>query len=325
MVDELIQLALCPVCGKENIQRVIVGREMMFGYREQFRYVECSHCKSLSNLDVPKDLSRYYPSDYLSLQAREDGALKRILKRARFMHVWGKESKVGGLLVSLFGTPRIANWLQPTGVNLNSSILDVGCGKGFLLRQLHNVGFRNLVGIDPFLERGLDISDGLCLRKCNLAEVDGRQFDLILFHHSLEHTSDLEGALAAARRLLANGGYVVVSIPVAASYACRCYGADWAQLDAPRHLVIPSAAGMKTLATRAGFAVTRIEYDSDGFQFWGSELVAADVPLMSDRAFNPRARRSRFKKADLLKFSSRAAELNRCSDGDQATFYLQLA
>ena len=39
---------------------------MMFGLRDQFLYGECESCHSLQLLDLPTDMSRYYPPGYYS-------------------------------------------------------------------------------------------------------------------------------------------------------------------------------------------------------------------------------------------------------------------
>ena len=50
------------------------------------------------------------------------------------------------------------------------------------------------------------------------------------------------------------------------------------QLDAPRHLVLYSLAGLRRLAEAEGFGVELVAFDSTGFQFWGSELVRDGIP-----------------------------------------------
>ena len=70
------------------------------------------------------------------------------------------------------------------------------------------------------------------------------------------------------------------------------------------------------LAEKVGLVVTRIEYDSTEFQFWGSELntrgVASGVVLPD----------SHFSRRELKDFKVRARQLNEQHLGDQAVFYL---
>ena len=61
--------AACRICGNASDNRAHVAREMMFGTRERFDYVECARCGCLQIRDVPADLSPYYPADYYSLAA----------------------------------------------------------------------------------------------------------------------------------------------------------------------------------------------------------------------------------------------------------------
>src|SRR5690606_17617266 len=96
---------------------------------------------------------------------------------------------------------------------------------------------------------------------CSLSEVK-EQFDLIMFHHSLEHMAEPRQVFTEVARLLRPGGTVLIRVPVAGAYAWRQYGANWVQLDAPRHLFIPSAGGMKLLGEAVGFQVTKTIYDS---------------------------------------------------------------
>jgi hypothetical protein len=53
----------------------------------------------------------------------------------------------------------------------------------------------------------------------------------------------------------------------------------WYQIDAPRHLVIPSQRGLRLVAQQLGLEMARVEYDSNETQFGCSEQYAQDVPL----------------------------------------------
>jgi hypothetical protein len=113
----------------------------------------------------------------------------------------------------------------------------------------------------------------------------------------------------------------VLRLPLAGSWAWRQYGTRWVQLDAPRHLFLPSVGGLHLLAARIGFSVAQVMYDSDGFQFWGSELYQRDLPLHEEGsdALPPPI----FDPVELDDFERRATDLNVRGDGDQAAFLLR--
>lgn len=312
----------CRFCTSERPGREIVAREMLFGYRDEFDYVECSRCGSLQIKEVPADLSKYYPQDYYSFSVQRDAVLKRWVKKRRFQAVYGEGGLLGRLVVGLWGKPPLASWLKPTGAAFDDAILDVGSGSGDLLLQLHDVGFTNLIGVDPFLTHDKTLVDGVCVLKRELREVDGR-YDLIMFNHSLEHVPRPEEELRAAARLLETGKHVVVRLPLAGSYAWRTYGADWVQLDAPRHLCVPTEEGMRSLADRTGYEVDDVLYESRSFQFWGSEQYRRDIPHMDERSYRQHPKRSLFSVEDIRAFQRRAEELNQAGDGDEACFFLR--
>lgn len=92
-----------------------------------------------------------------------------------------------------------------------------------------------------------------------------------MFHHSFEHISDPLEALETVRSLLAPNGRCLIRVPVV-SWARNEYGANWVQIDAPRHFFLHTEKSMEILAEKVGLEITRVEYDSTEFQFWGSEL-----------------------------------------------------
>jgi len=110
--------------------------------------------------------------------------------------------------------------------------------------------------------------------------------------------------------------YLLIRIPVTSSYAWKHYGVNWMQLDPPRHLYLYSPKSLEILASKAGFIVEDIVFDSSEYQFIGSELYQRDIPLMA--GWNQEI----YSKAEVENFRLQAQKLNSTGEGDQACFYL---
>jgi SAM-dependent methyltransferase len=87
-------------------------------------------------------------------------------------------------------------------------------------------------------------------------------FDLITMFHVLEHLKDPAGYLAAARRLLAAGGKLVVQTPNLDCWQYRLFGARWSGLDAPRHLYDFRLEDLRSLLENNGFRICRVKHFS---------------------------------------------------------------
>jgi SAM-dependent methyltransferase len=309
--------ATCRACGTSaSGARWYTVREMQIGLRESFRYFECAGCDCLQIGEVPADLGRYYPKDYLGHQLDPPMPGPRgWLRRRRNRHTLAGRGVLGRLLDSLtrFRYAEVGRVLVPLGVPPSARILDVGCGAGQLLRDLAAAGYRDLTGVDPFLDGDRSYPEGVRLLRRELHEVDG-EFDLLLFVHSFEHVPNPRESLRSAARLLAPGGYCIVWSPTVPCYAWEHYREEWVQLDAPRHLLIPSPEGMRRMAQEAGLRLEEVRYDSDHLQFSGSELYRRGLPLMGNLEQVPRRKIRRWRRA--------AVRLNAEGRGDQAAFLL---
>jgi hypothetical protein len=162
--------------------------------------------------------------------------------------------------------------------------------------------------------RSTTTADCSC-KKGTLSDVEGK-WDLIMFHHSLEHIEDQRGTLARVGQLLGPDGWCLIRVPTVDSDAWDEYRDRWVQLDAPRHLTLHSMASMERLADSAGLRVEAVVHDSTAFQFEGSELYRRGRPL-SDLA------RSGVPRGQRRAYATRAAALNRVGRGDQAAFFLR--
>jgi len=307
---------------------------MMYGTREAFPYYECAACSSLQILEVPEDLSKYYPSDYLgsppaqsatAIQSHIPKGLRLFLRQQRVRYILSGKNPIGWLAARV-GRDYFAydwSWLRIATVNPNSRILDAGCGPGWLLSSLQVQGFTNLTGQDLFQKWQIE---GLTILRCPLSEVDG-VFDFIMLHHSFEHMPDPLTTLKDIKRLCAPRGVILIRLPVAGCLAWKEYGVDWYQIDPPRHLVIPSRRGMEILAERAGLQLFRVDFDSDERQFCCSEQYRQGIPLKDPRSYTAPQRSTTepdlFSPSQISSFKAKAREVNINGEGDQACFYFR--
>lgn len=296
----------------------MIARDRMLGVPGEFRYAECAACGCLFLADPPASLDAYYPASYYAFAPRRPRARAReALRTLRLRVAYLGDGAVGGLLRRNMPAPlRFArSWFAHTAAGTDARILDVGCGSGDLVRDLARVGFRHVVGIDPYLADAAPTPPhGARLVRGTVDQLAG-EFDLVMFHHSLEHAPDHASVLRHVARLLRPGGWCLVRTPTVPCLAWERYRDRWVQLDAPRHLVIHSPRSMRMMAERAGLVLERVEYDSTEFQFVGSELYRRDRSLRDGlAAFTRRQRRG---------FAQQAAALNARSQGDQAAFFLR--
>jgi SAM-dependent methyltransferase len=301
---------------------------MMFGTRERFDYLECGRCGTVQLLEIP-DLSRHYPPEYLSFDESRPIDLsttlgRRIGARLAGMHLIKGRGLLGKLVLA--AKPWIAAHFPDSlrdpllRLRFDSRILDYGCGNGHLLRTLRYFGFSRLTGADAFIEGDL-VYPGVTIYRRHLAEL-APAFDLIMLHHSFEHLPEPAAALRELSRLVANGGHVLIRMPIV-SHAWERYGADWVQLDPPRHLFLYTERAFRELCQANGLEVVKVVYDSTSFQFWGSEQYRLDIPLNDPRSLNRPESESVFTAGQIEDWDARAIKLNAASEGDQACFYLR--
>ena len=316
----------CVVCGNGRFAHEYKLREMLLGLREEFWYDECSSCGSLQIRELPASMDKYYPPSYGIITVKSD--VPGLLSEAsRF---WGAISHRMGLK----GRNPMARLVERTYPELapivhakrleatpGSRILDVGCGSGGYLRALKALGFQNLTGIDPFIDPSVRVR-GIEFQKKEISELSG-EYDIILFNQTLEHIPLPSTAMRAANRLLRIGGRCMVRLPVYPSYCWEKYGTDWAQLDPPRHLFIPSVRGLKMLAEDCGFRKYFMEFDSIDFGFWASAQYSMDVPLLSEKSYATHPERGLFSKETIASFREMAKKANQEGKGDQAALYLE--
>lgn len=321
----------CHICGNSEGNITHRAREMMFGTREEFDYFECAECGTLQLVEFPADMSPYYPSGYFSFDGEKkldiaETFARRVATKLVGKHLVKNNSALGKFIAERktwieYHFPK--SLLDINGIDFYSRILDFGCGAGTLLQKMHYFGFRNLTGADAFIERDISYPTGVNIYKRALEEIEPA-FDVVMLHHSFEHLPDSRAALHEIHRILETSGTCMLRIPVK-NFAWEKYGVSWVQMDPPRHLYLYTENAIKKLARENDFTVEKVVYDSDNFQFWGSEQYINEIPLYDPRSYLSHLdiSKSIFTEEQMNDWQREAEKLNASGRGDQACFYLR--
>jgi len=222
----------------------------MIPTRESFEYFECGVCHCLQISKIPDDLERYYGADYYSFKPQNN----------KFNEVNREEIKKMDM----------------------SPILDVGCGAGDFLCELRRLGYVNLTGCDPFLDHDIFYGDDIKIHKKTIHQMEGK-YDKIFMNDSFEHVTDPHEVMDSIKRLLSPNGIARIAIPIYPNIAYDMFGADWYQLDAPRHIFLHSRQSMELLVKEHNLRIVEIEYNADVSQIFRSYLYSKDIPFWDQK------------------------------------------
>lgn len=127
--------------------------------------------------------------------------------------------------IKAFRLDRLPRWLDR--IPRDAHILDAGCATGYMLSLLWESGYYNLFGVE-LSEQLAQIAKSLLPSDANvtvsdirdfLVQTPAESFDVILFHHVLEHIPR-EHTITLLRefhRVLKPGGYLNIRVPNASS------------------------------------------------------------------------------------------------------------
>ena len=301
----------CKICQNADQNQPFRVKEMMYGLREEFLYFQCSVCGCLQIHEPPQDMAKYYPADKYYSYHQQMKKVGKLRSSAHKLLFWGYKNK---LLPATFRYLRAFPILSIIkNIKKTASILDIGCGSGVLITEMHKWGWRSLTGIDPYIEKDVVSNSGLQILKQNIFEHSG-QYDFIMMNHSLEHMDNQQEVLHRCCKLLNQNGLLLIRIPVSDCYFFRKFGVNWHAIDAPRHFFLHTKKSVCLLADATGFFVENIEYDSDISHFLRSENLCRNMTWYEDVKIDAKRKRILTEQSQLL---------NLLHDGGQACFFLR--
>ena len=187
---------------------------------DSFEIRKCLDCGLSYTFPQPAvdDLSRYYPTGY-----------------------HGRGERYPRILQTVLGTiyARRARRLEQICGGLPGTVLDIGCGPGWLLFELRRRGWQ-CTGTELNDESARFARDRLDMQVLTapnaLRTLPDGNFDLIILWHVLEHVADPAAQIREIDRLLRPGGIVLIAVPNFGSLEARWAGPHWFHLDVPRHV-----------------------------------------------------------------------------------------
>lgn len=230
---ERLETAACALCGSTGT--------LPFLSSAGFRFVRCRSCSLVYQDRRPifEDLRRRYGADYFSYELENEASFLELMRL-------GLRDIDFDALTEGFVRPR--------------ALLDVGCATGMLLAWMREKGW-TVQGVDLCREsaqfgsanRGVPIFAGT-LEEAAFAP---GSFAVAHFSHLIEHVPDPRGFLVEVRRVLAPGGFAVVTTPNIDGLQARLFREGW-RSAIPDHLALFSRRTLARLLEESGFAVRRI-------------------------------------------------------------------
>jgi len=318
-----IDQTACSIC-KGSIGSLIRATDKMHGGAERFTYGQCSGCGCLQLLRVPENYSTYYPPQYYSFKLPAKSNFKALKKSLKIKFIFNHPKIISGA-VAFLTRNYSAYWVYKNlGVSASSRILDVGTGSGEHVLELWGAGFSNALGIDAFVAKDIEYSGKLLVKKTELAPELG-EFDLITFHHSLEHIRDQVQTLEVARELLSPQGQILVRIPTVSSVAYDEFKENWFQLDAPRHLYLHSHKSISITAEAAGLIIDELWCDSNEMQFIVSEQYQSGITGNNPGSYLVNKKSKVVSQKYIGAMKLKAEKANRSLRGDQVCIVMSRA
>jgi len=165
--------------------------------------------------------------------------------------------------VQNFHLDRLPRWIDR--IDKNAYILDAGCATGYMLNLLHDAGYHKLTGVDISKElieaANSKLPSEIKLHqteiKSFLTKIPDQTFDVILFHHVIEHIprEEIIGLLREFKRCLTENGYLSIKTPNAA-----CLLGSYHGFGDITHLVQFNELSLVQVLEQSGFSTSKIEF-----------------------------------------------------------------
>lgn len=153
--------------------------------------------------------------------------------------------------------------VEPTlkKIGKQAKILEVGCGNGFMLKELHIKGYKNIWGIDPSFDAKKQadktIRSRIKLGILSAGSFKRESFDMICLFQTLDHLPHPDKFIHLCNSLLKPGGYMIAFNHDVESFSAKLLGERSPIIDI-EHIYLFSKKTIRRLFEKYGFSVENI-------------------------------------------------------------------
>lgn len=238
----------CPLCGNEKLEPLYDKAGQVID--------ECSGCALVFLNPQPAcpDEVLYAEPYYRGTCATKAGGQENVLDPAR----------VERRLESCRGVLEV---LEET-LGCKGSMLDLGCGPGFLLKAAREAGWE-VTGADvsgfaaAYAREQFGIQE-ICTGPLEEVEFQPASFDVVTLQHVIEHFRDPFTMVGRIRVWLKPEGILWIETPDIDSGQARREQAHWAHIKVPEHLFYFNERTLRRLLTDHGFEVLTVRREVAG-------------------------------------------------------------
>ena len=224
--------SICPLCGQKSLSAYKNKKARRAENNGAGRLDKCASCGLVFQNPVPGDLSSFYDG-----YRGEEG--KRFLAGVEAVVKFFRRRRARAVNRLYDGPGRV---------------LDIGCGRGQMLRELKARGWECFGTEFPGQASG-DLPFTVYEGELAELKLSARSFDAVTLWHVFEHLKDPFSALEEIDRILKPGGFLVISVPNIESLQAKVFGRNWIHLDLPRHIYHFSPWSLSGALQKKGFTI----------------------------------------------------------------------
>jgi SAM-dependent methyltransferase len=211
-----------------------------------FEVTQCLACGVAQTCPMPDpfSLSNYYSETYYGGSTRKFSGIIELLT------VLGNRMRAKKILKALSATLSDDDRFK---------VLDIGCGRANLLRQLSLLGC-DCSGTELEEHPAEDAEPDIKIHRGSLEEAQFRDssFDGVIIWHVLEHLYHPAETLDEIARITRKGGLIALAVPNFSSLQSRLFKSNWFHLDLPRHLYHFNVNNLNETLIQRGYVINSV-------------------------------------------------------------------
>lgn len=179
--------------------------------KKKFKIYRCKKCHIDFPVPRPSKIDKFYPKNYRDYN--------QLIK----------------FIFNVFYKKKALSFIKLFKNNKKKTILEIGCGNGFLLKIFKLNGWK-VFGTERKNSINYQNEIDLNIKDKKINDFENNFFDLILLNNSLEHLVDFRIVKNYLKKKLKKNGLLIINIPSVNSFQYQFGKGDWFHLDVPRHL-----------------------------------------------------------------------------------------